>query len=91
MVTKQIINEEVVQKWLDSCVTLLEDTTNHTPSSSSRAKITEMLYRFGYNQVYRAIMKAFDNYYIQGDIDTWGIAFSKIGGICHNESKKWRD
>ena len=81
---RAVVDKDTLAKWLASCVKLLEDISEHSPSEGSKAKLTEWLRRFGYNVVYSNIMVAFERYYTPGDIDTWGYAFSKIGGCCYN-------
>ena len=62
------------------------DSFNHRPTENGKKAIKKLLKEFTFQQIIEAIDIAYEKYYT-GDDKTAEIAFSKIGGICYNNSR----
>ena len=92
---------EMMLKWRDELDTEAESQIDYIESifvryteygfnSNGRIGIKRLIKRFGFREVCEATEIAIERYYDSRSSDSWGNAYSKIGGICYNR-KKARD
>ena len=53
-----------------------------------KSRIKKWIRDFGFSEVYTSTEISFYKYYVDGDTDTWELAFDKIGGVCYNRRKQ---
>lgn len=81
--------EDEIELEIDSIENIFIRDTKYGLTTGGRAKIRQLIKRFGFEEVYESTEISIVNYFFKYPYK-WEEAFGKIGGICYNR-KKARD